>query len=127
MDPRDVPPVVIQESVLKHCGQRMMVYGTRRDGAFRIRYCKCRKCGATGKTIDEPPQPRSAPPTYPAGGGPPRHCGREMQDRGQAVFEERKLCRSWRCSICGKEIAVFVRYLRPDLEPDPLLRRSLGL
>jgi hypothetical protein len=43
------------EAVLWHCGQRMAVRSTVMEGQSKIRYCRCRACGLTGKTISEIP------------------------------------------------------------------------
>lgn len=125
MNPSKVVPVVIEQPVLSHCGRRMRCQHTSTEGATRIRYYKCLKCGRTEKAVSEIPG-FHFPPIYSAAGGAPRHCTRDMQDRGNVELEQ-KLYRAWRCEVCGKEVKTLIRYLRANVDPEPLFRGRFEL
>ncbi|HOR28892.1 MAG TPA: hypothetical protein PLS90_14105 [Candidatus Sumerlaeota bacterium] len=44
-----VAPIEIIEIALEHCGRRMLVTSTLRDGEFKIRRYRCPVCGYTCK------------------------------------------------------------------------------
>lgn len=50
-DPRLIPPVESFESVMWHCGRKMAVTRTCVEGQVKLRYWKCRVCGATCKSV----------------------------------------------------------------------------